>query len=824
MRRALPAVLALIVLAVLFAAWRALSPADDAALPATPTHVTPELESARARDLVATPLDTDSPSEVRRAPVATNEISPTPAAPGGPTIRGRVVASDGNGMPNVEITLRNVVWIDSADREKYDPSGKETFALVHSTKAGEFLFAVNPPTGSRIGRCIVSCRAPGFSTYVHPVTAAEGERETDVGDLVLRPGTTLSGFVRDRDHVVIENARVFALTQIGSGSWQTLGTPTRSLADGSFTLVDGPSGEIRMQAQLEDGRRSADIETRTLEPGSALGGFELVVPIYADDNAVSGIVLDVDGEPLPLARLSIARFTAESQTGWNVVADERGRFRLSGRPGASFHLTAEHPRGEAASAHMEDVSIGRHDIVLRLTPIRRASLHVSSSSGGALERFAYRLRLDSPIFVRFHIEVEASDHANGEVVLALPGEPFFVQVSAAGHADLEIGPFDAANVPERIDAVLKAIPALRGRVVRGGNPVAGATVRAQEAFDNKMVRRERYFHLLANPCENCPTTTTAEDGSFVLDTAKTGTWWLRAAEGRDATTLLGPFTLEGAPGPAEIEIDMTPRGGIAGRLRDADGAALAARRIDVSCGDGEVYTTITDDAGDFAFEGLAPGSWQVRYLELAQATSDPKQYSSVNRGAPPIPWDCRVVNGETTRYDIVVPEPTRVTLKLKCADASIVKAKWDIKAANAESFHSNRSIEAQFHPESDVYTLELVSSGSWRLDGHADVGDMSLYISHELEPPAGASEVVWTIPSGSVSGRIAPPAAGVRIRYAQETTEGLRAGAFVLTSEDGTFRFPFAFGGKVSLSTESPTRRWKEFTLTEGETRDVGEL
>lgn len=826
MRRALPALLALVVLvAILFGVWLSRQPPGRPPAPARPTQVAPELERARADDLAATPADASVTAEPSRAPVALEANIASSTKPNSLTIRGRVVATDGSGMPNVEITLRNVVWIDSANREQYEPSGKDAFALVHSQQAGDFVFAITPPTGSRIGRCVVSCRTPGFSTHVHPVAIAEGERETNVGDFVLRPGTTLSGFVRDAEHVVIENARVFALTQVGKGSWQPLGTPTRSRADGSFTLVDGPSGEIQLQAQLDDGRRSAEVATRTLEPGSALGGFELVVPIYEDPNAVSGIVLDVDGEPLPLARVSCVRFTSESHTGFGpVLADERGRFRLSGRPGATFRITAEHPLGEAAAARLENVPVGRHDLVLRLTPVRRATLHVSSSSGSALEHFAHRIRFDDPVFLRFHLEVARSEHENGVVELALPGEPFFVQVSAAGHADLEIGPFDATNVPERIDAVLKALPALRGRVMRGANPVAGAVVRAQEAFDNTMVRRERYFHLLANLCENCPTTRTAQDGSFTLDTGKSGSWWLRASDGHDATRLLGPFTLEGPPGPPEVVIDMAPRGGIAGRLREASGPALAAKRIDVSCGDGEVYTTITDDAGDFAFEGLAPGSWQVRYLELAQATSDPKQYASILRGAPPIPWDCRVVNGETTRYDIVVPEPTRVMLKLTGADASIVKAKWNINAAVNEPLQSGRSIEAHYDSERDVYTLELVLGGSWRLNGHADVGDMSLYITHEIELPAGASELVWAIPGGSVSGRLEPPEAGIRVRYGQDPTDGPYCGAVTLTSADGTFRFPFAFGGKVGIRAETSTPRWKEFTLTEGETLDVGAL
>jgi len=419
-------------------------------------------------------------------------------------------------------------------------------------------------------------------------------------------------------------------------------------------------------------------------------------------------------------------------------------------------------------------------------------------------------------------------HLAGEAEPAHGPSRITEPTEAASRANVNRAPVgEAAEVPTLPEPPSSGSEA--GEVVRAQGGTVRGFVRDRERFAIGNARVHALQQLASDEGtegawqEVGAHTRSFADGSFTLDTGKRGTWWLRASAGHAASTLVGPLTSGSADGLTELLIDLAPRGSIVGRVQAASGEALTGRRVDASCGDGEVRTTTTDEAGEYTHADLAPGSWQVRFIEWAEVSSSPSEHTHILAGAPPIPWDCQVRDGATTRFDISVPEPTRVTLRVTGPAASLAMADWAIEANWDQTAQEERTIQARREEDSGLYVLDLVTSGRWRLTSRAKLGEASVSISQVIDFPSGPSDFEWRVPTGAVRGRVVGSEANSVVRCYQTTSDGRFLSASVLTGADGTFHFPVAFAGKLTLGLGT-SKRLGEFTLLEDETKDLGEL
>jgi len=501
-------------------------------------------------------------------------------------------------------------------------------------------------------------------------------------------------------------------------------------------------------------------------------------------------VLDVDGSPLAAAPVNHVRYRANGDLSFGAprFTDTRGRFRLQGQPGASFRITAEHPRGAAVAAHIEGVEPGRHDVVLRLTAARNALLRVRDPSGAAIERFAYRVRVEEGTVSRYGATGEHAHHAGGEIELEIPGEAFFVELSAPGHASIEFGPHDPAAMPFVLDATLYPLPALRGRVVHRGEPVAGAVVRALAAIAAARYLERDSFAQVAESCRGCPEATTDADGVFVLD--------------------------------------VGPRGAIAGHVRHANGRPIEAREVRASRGDGVLISATTDAQGAYRFDALAPGAWQVRLRELEANDTSSMDVRYVRVSAvPPIVWDCRVSDVATARFDIIVPERARLVVSIAAAAARLIDASWKVSASRERVAGEPQRVEARVGELSSEHVLELPAGGEWTVRASTVAGELSLGLVNTLTVPAGTSALVWSVPDGAVRGRLKPEfPPEERVRLAGRLADGTALGATIGVDADGAFECPFAITGRYELVLDSSSERRTSVTATAGQTVDVGEL
>ena len=102
-----------------------------------------------------------------------------------------------------------------------------------------------------------------------------------------------------------------------------------------------------------------------------------------------------------------------------------------------------------------------------------------------------------------------------------------------------------------------------------------------------------------------------------------------------------------------LELELTVGGSIEGFVLVGAGASAAGTIVAVNRGDGGGRTERVGSDGFYRFERLMPGAWQV--VELTREISSDSSSTSVRGGAPAsIPEDCRVGEGETTRFDLVL--------------------------------------------------------------------------------------------------------------------------------------------------------------------------
>lgn len=392
----------------------------------------------------------------------------------------------------------------------------------------------------------------------------------------------------------------------------------------------------------------------TLQPDEIRTGIELLLPAYEDPLAISGTVYDVDGAPLASAPLAFSAKRGNSSSAGSHSAGKDGRFRIPVRERSTVRVTASHPNGTARAASRRDIAPGTHGLELRLAPQVTIPLRVRAPGGAFVPRFSFRVDVRLESFTQGSPSTDSPAGTPGEAQIVAPSDPFVVHVRAEGFAAASTDSFDPDALPLAIEVELAPLPALRGRVVRGSAPGAGARVRAHAALARGESRSADVFDLAVALCEQpCTEVTTAADGSFVLTVENEGWWHVRVAADGHPTTRSGAVEVATARTTALILVDLEPRSAIDGRVRDASGAALARHTIVASCGDGTPVTTLSADDGTYRFAPLAPGGWQVRVLDPERPERFHSSSSEGPDDAPPIAWDCRVSDATVTRHDVV---------------------------------------------------------------------------------------------------------------------------------------------------------------------------
>lgn len=368
--------------------------------------------------------------------------------------------------------------------------------------------------------------------------------------LMLLPGATLCGRLRDPAGTPIAGAHVRVASSIAQGAWASrpgLSAAARSEAEGIFEVIGVPCTGMRVSITAHGFYRHeqrADQQTPldvTLEPYRGL---------------VRGVVLDDAGEPVPDARVGIhgASHVAEVRT------DLRGRFAMGVPRLAPFQVAFSSGGvtvvGPELSGPMDGLELRptasvenaeSHELQLRITdaegrPVAgfRTSIEIKRSDANAAGLATSRFRLQS--------EHEGSEAA---VPLTPPNGcsrtvTVRIEADGCGWTEVEVplarsGPVDIALPPES---------RIAGRVVdpQTGRPVQGAAV-----FARYSGRR------LGSAREPAPVTTDA-DGRFVVRGLRAGPHEVAAhVHGRDPTPAVRAVASVAGSDPCRLEIPRIHR-------------------------------------------------------------------------------------------------------------------------------------------------------------------------------------------------------------------------------------------------------------------------
>lgn len=230
-------------------------------------------------------------------------------------------------------------------------------------------------------------------------------------------------------------------------------------------------------------------------------------------------------------------------------------------------------------------NVGSDGTTLRLTiPRLKTMLHVTLA-GKPLPRAGIALTHDQ---LRWHMELEtdAAGRFAGEL-----WEP--------GLYTANVRP-DRTSAPHSVDVSLSAAPLtidvpdrhVRGRILAGGKPLAGATVdlRSESSHSILTVRTQSTI-----------------DGRFEFFGVREGALTLTARAPSYLDSDASMFELHGAPAQHAVDIELTRGAPRAVRVVDTRDAPLAAAALFTSC-DGHVKSTAVTDANGEANVALPGGA------------------------------------------------------------------------------------------------------------------------------------------------------------------------------------------------------------------------
>lgn len=522
---------------------------------------------------------------------------------------------------------------------------------------------------------------------------------------------------------------------------------------------------------------------------------------------LAGTVRDVEGRPVADAEVRLQPDTAGSSRQWpRTATDERGGFRLRARPGLPWRVTAVREGFAPGTVAVPPLAprAARSGLEIVLTRGAVASGRVIDAEerpvAGAMLRLFPADRDDRAFFLAQAAgeEVpEATADAEGRFELRhLPPGRFDLIARAAGFVPRTLPGIEVPPGTAAVDLGTVALSpgaAIEGRVVDlRGQPIAGAAV---------MVSLDE-LSSLASPMpslDELTGATTDTEGRFRIPDLAPGTVvGLKVmAPGRVDAEVPG---IE-APTPSPVEIVLRPAARVAGRVVDERRQGIAEAQVVLTAEaqravfggqalpGGALGQTMTDAAGAFVIEGVAPGT--------ATLVATASGYRPARREG------IEVAEGaEVAGIEVELSAGAVVTGRVSGADGlPLPDADVEVVRPPVEGlFDLLGSIGLRTQTDADgVYRLEGVPEGQLSIAAqHRD----HLRAVRDLDVEAGENRLDLRLERGlEVEGRVLDavggPVAGAQLYLGGQQQMSLVRP--VSSAEDGSFRFTGVAPGTYDL-------------------------
>jgi hypothetical protein len=744
----------------------------------TPSAAVPSLVAA---DLAEEEERTTGTRANPTVPVTTTAEVDEPEPPAevpGLTVVGRAIDLDGRPVQGAELFVS----------DETGPAGR---LVARSDESGRFRGEMSRSWGAR-----------GFLLLAEHHRAAKieifdlGKVELQLGTVQLEPGAEIAGRVRDEAGRVIPGARVTWLpasafpadvatarrkgfgagradyAELGKlGQLRALGyggedgevaPDTESAADGRFRLRGLPLGACFVVA-WKKGRSYG--WSAVFELGiAAANDVEIVLPpSLTEALQIAGVVRDPAGAPA--AGMLVQARSRRASTVVRTAAD--GTFLLDEGWTQPVLLRASDEEQRWAPAELADVAPGTRTVELVLAEPTCLTVRLLDAD-------------EHPIpWGLVRVGAKRTDTGrDGTVSIPKPAEAFELEAFAPGFRTQTFGPFEPAELGDELALHLVPGQAVRGRVVAGGRPIAGA--RLDLAFtqapgvtceSRNGAPLELPFQLTGRIELDGNDGTSDAAGRFLLTLHADGWHSLRVEAEGFPTSVFGPFLLAREAVAAELELELEQGGALAGKVRFAPGV-VGERLVGVCNGWSFVRTGPVQEDGSYSFRDLAPGAYQVRIC--APPIAALQQLFGREETREPVSWDCRVTAGATTRFDLDLSQEGSVVLAGQLALVGSGHTEWE---AELLALPSDPTLSGSLRASTSLdsagrFELRLSRAGSYRLR----LGNGQAIIEQTVALVAGRNE--WTCRRETGRARVQVSGAReqgrpVQLRYRVEGEDGL---------------------------------------------------
>ncbi|MEM7305502.1 MAG: sigma-70 family RNA polymerase sigma factor [Planctomycetota bacterium] len=820
---------AAVIAAGLVGMWQ-LGSREAESAPAGPVSARPAAapEVASPGDIEPEELAAAEPREERRtaavaptepaAPVEAAEAEPTPIA----SLEARIVDDGGHALPGAKMELD----LGSAARGML--MGLGSLSAAAGADGGARLERPLPNGDETVN---VRFSHPHLATRFVRTRLSAGET-AHLGEVRLGPAGSIEGRVEDGNGAPLAGARVFAtglddlredpeeLRRHGPFLAQPV-VETESDGAGRFRLEGIPAGFLKVWANAED-RGYVSEGPYEIAPDDVLRDVVLALPELESGDVIAGIVLSPDREPVGGARMSYSYRFGNTSSSSSVVSEADGTFSLRLAHRVPYHFRVMDSQDRWPAVLVPEVQPGTRGLEVLFEETREVEVAVIDQTGEPVEEFGLEARAaesaDVPGIARGALAfVGSGKHADGVARLRLPSQAFNLSVDAGGYEHETIGPLAPEEVGERIEVRLTALPGVHGRVLAGGEPVAGAEVALHSTVDDGTLHVVNGFRCSTDPYARS-TSRTDEEGRFHVYPRHDGEYVLRVDQPGYAPAELGPLRIETARAVDGLELRLGQGGTIEGRVLLSGGEDPTGVVLGLNHGDGKARTLRAGPDGRYRFEGLAVGLWELTREEAELSPEHSSSSLGNNPGGDPPTWSCEVFEGQTTYFDLDLREKDAATLRGTLAVEGDSPAGWSASLRYTEWFN-DQVLSSTLTDDAGAFELTAPSSGTYALVLRSPHG-----LEVETTVELGEGETAWAhaLALASVDGAGAEGLADdPTVEYVAEGTTlagaDLHARAVVRADAEGRFQLPhiLAGQGKIHRYKGQPGSAWAWIVLAE---------